>query len=367
VKKARRVVTEIQNKLKGIQTAMGKKEHSVESKMFHVLKNIGVELSSYHGGSLNGKDIKKIMNNATHIFEMFALILEEGKRQICVLSEKDINGMCLHFREVFVLWDGAFSLARTVNPMEQDIKTYQRYVNAAVQGNALLRCTVTPKVHYMLKHVAWQMENIEGGLGDKMEDWVERLHQTGMRLRQQFRTVQNPIVRADARERASSRSAHPDVIAHTNATSVGNKRSLSTAKSEDTIAMGRKRQRDMGRFEAMQFFEKEGKMDKLTWSVVAMRRQDASAVHRVPRRRDGRIGGSPSSSCATLLLSEDRRIAVVVVRRRVRQRIAAIGRRIAVVIVRLCARAPVRPCARAPVRRSVRLGIIVGEEGEGAG
>jgi hypothetical protein len=34
VKKARQVVTEIQNKLKGIQMAKGKKEHSVESKMF---------------------------------------------------------------------------------------------------------------------------------------------------------------------------------------------------------------------------------------------------------------------------------------------------------------------------------------------
>jgi len=70
-----------------------------------------------------------------------------------VLSKEDINGMCLHFREVFVLWDGAFSLTQTVNPMEQDIKTYQRYVNAAAQGNALLRCTVTPTLHYMLQQV----------------------------------------------------------------------------------------------------------------------------------------------------------------------------------------------------------------------
>jgi hypothetical protein len=70
-----------------------------------------------------------------------------------VLSKEVINGMCLHFREVFVLWDGAFSLTQTVNPMEQDIKTYQRYVNAAAQGNALLRCTVTPTLHYMLQHV----------------------------------------------------------------------------------------------------------------------------------------------------------------------------------------------------------------------
>ncbi len=32
--------------------------------------------------------------------------------------------------------------------------------------------------------------------------------------------------------------------------------------------MSRKKQQDMGRFEAMKHFEQEGKMDKLTWSVL---------------------------------------------------------------------------------------------------
>ncbi len=75
----------------------------------------------------------------------------------------------------------------------------------------------------MLKHIAWPMQNILGGLGDKIEDWVERLHQTGMRLRQRLRTVQNSAIRANAHEKASSRSLHPDVIAHTNAMNLGNK------------------------------------------------------------------------------------------------------------------------------------------------
>ena len=61
----------------------------------------------------------------------------------------------------------------------------------------------------MLKHVGWQMTNIKGGLGNNMEDWVERLHQTGMRMRQRFRTVQNPLVRALAREKADSCDTHP--------------------------------------------------------------------------------------------------------------------------------------------------------------
>lgn len=155
-------------------------------------------MSSYHGGSLNGKDVKKVMNNATHIFDQLAAILKEGKRKDCLLSDDDIGLLCIHFREVYVLWDGAFSLARKIDPTDDDTETYQRFVWAALKGSLTLQCSITPKVHAMLRHVQWQMKNLPGGLGDKMEDWVERLHQWGIRLRRRFRTVQDPLVRAHA-------------------------------------------------------------------------------------------------------------------------------------------------------------------------
>ena len=91
-----------------------------------MLKEIGVELSSYHGGSLNGKDIKKVMNNASHIFDQFAAIFKGGKREECLLADADIDSMCLHFWEVYVLWDGAFSLARIINPSDEDAETPKR-------------------------------------------------------------------------------------------------------------------------------------------------------------------------------------------------------------------------------------------------
>jgi hypothetical protein len=107
----------------------------------------------------------------------------------------------------------------------------------------------------MLKHIAWQMQNIWGGLGDKMEDLVERLHQTGMHLQQHFCTVQNPAIRANAHEKASSYLSHLDVIAHTDATNLGNKRSFSVAKVDDTILTHRKKQRDMGQYERCNFLK----------------------------------------------------------------------------------------------------------------
>ncbi len=120
----------------------------------------------------------------------------------------------------------------------------------------------------MLKHIAWQMQNIWGGLGDKMEDWVECLHQTGMRLQLRFCTGQNPAIRANAHEKASFCSSHPNVIAHTDATNLGNKQSFSVAKVEDTILTCQKKQCGIGQYKAIQYFEKEGKMNKLTWLVL---------------------------------------------------------------------------------------------------
>jgi len=112
-----------------------RRQHSIETQLFRVLKEVGVELSSYHGGSLNGKDVKKVMNNASHIFDQLAAILKEGKRKDCLLSDDDIGLLCLHFREVYVLWDGAFLLARKINPTDEDTETYQRFVLAALQGS----------------------------------------------------------------------------------------------------------------------------------------------------------------------------------------------------------------------------------------
>jgi hypothetical protein len=187
-----------------------KEQQSIETKVFQVLKEGGVELSSYHWGSLNGKDIKKVVNNASHIFDQFAAIFMEGKRKDSLLSDSDINSMCLHFQEVYVLWDGDFLLARIINPTDEDADTYQTFILVAVHGSKILQCSITPKVHAMLRHVQWQMKNLPGGLGDKMEDWVERLHQWGMQQRRRFCTRQDPLVCALAREKATSCNMHPN-------------------------------------------------------------------------------------------------------------------------------------------------------------
>jgi len=128
---------------------------------------------------LNGKDIKKVMNNVSYPFDKFSSKLKSGKLSNCKLSNDHIDTLCRHFQSVFLLWGGVFSYARTINPTENDVIAYQKFVDAAVSAHVSLGLTITPKAHLMLKYLRWQMENIPGGLGDKMVDWVEKQHQMG--------------------------------------------------------------------------------------------------------------------------------------------------------------------------------------------
>jgi hypothetical protein len=54
------------------------------------------------------------------------------------------------------------------------------------------------------------------------------------------------------------------VIAHTDATNEGNKRNFVSEKEVDDVAMRQKRQRNMGRLEAIQYFD-TNKYKRLTW------------------------------------------------------------------------------------------------------
>ncbi len=100
-----------------------------------------------------------------------------------------------------------------------------------------------------------------------MEDWVKRLHQWGMRKRRHFRTVQDPLVCACAREKATSRNMHPNVLAQVDATDARNKQKFLSDKKVDVLSTRQKWQRDVGRFEAIKYFD-HTKEETLTWMEV---------------------------------------------------------------------------------------------------
>eukprot|EP00956_Cyclotella_meneghiniana_P036251 scaffold123208_cov22-Cyclotella_meneghiniana.AAC.1 len=93
---------------------------------------------------------------------------------------------------------------------------YLSFVKAAGEVHVSLGCSVTHKVHLMMCHVADQMRYVPGGLGEKMEDWVELMHQIGARARRRFRTTKDLAMRAKARARAEQRSMNADLLERQN-------------------------------------------------------------------------------------------------------------------------------------------------------
>jgi hypothetical protein len=82
-----------------------------------------------------------------------------------------------------------------------------------------------------------------------------------------FCTVQDPLVRARAREKATSRNMHPNVLAQVDATDTGNKQKFMSDKKADVLSTRQKWQRDVGRFEVIKHFD-HTKEETLTWAEV---------------------------------------------------------------------------------------------------
>jgi hypothetical protein len=135
-----------------------------------------------------------------------------------------------------VLWDGAISYSRKEYPEPNDVILYRRFARAAVDGHVKLGLSVTPKVHLMHKHVEPQMKDITGGMGNKMEDGIERSHQTGSRSRLQFGRVSNLQIRPLAKQRYAHRSSNPEVVQHMLKVEMSSKRNFTTDRNDREAA-----------------------------------------------------------------------------------------------------------------------------------
>lgn len=116
-------------------------------------------------------------------------------------------------RFVFELWDGTFALARKVNPTPVDcdmacILNLSRLLMIVMWSLGTTSHTWCIWC-YAISSVRWK--TVPRGLGEKMEDWVGRLHQEGGRLRRQFCAIKD----LERREIAKGEEEHRDAIMQT--------------------------------------------------------------------------------------------------------------------------------------------------------
>ena len=77
--------------------------------------------------------------------------------------------------------DNAYCCMRTLKITDNLISKIKYYICKTMLMWRELKIPVTPSTHLFEDHIVYQMENIVGGLADKSEDHIERVHQDGKR------------------------------------------------------------------------------------------------------------------------------------------------------------------------------------------
>ena len=74
MKKSNDYIKRTKEKIKAFKSDRKKSGSGIETAIFAVLKEVyDVRIQAYHGGSLTGKDIQKVMSNAEDICNMIKL------------------------------------------------------------------------------------------------------------------------------------------------------------------------------------------------------------------------------------------------------------------------------------------------------
>mgnify|MGYP000226090647 CR=1 FL=1 len=131
------------------------------SRFFNILKTHGVDRAAHHGGDLTGASIGILFNRSEAILGDFkAFLYEEVANCDRACDDTEINDVLKRFRELFVLCDYLFSLARTKTGAANDeilAKTTECIKAVMLKWRDLGMSMKMPKIHAVEDHLLWQM------------------------------------------------------------------------------------------------------------------------------------------------------------------------------------------------------------------
>jgi hypothetical protein len=138
--------------------------------------------SAYHGGSLNGVDCKRFLNELEYIMSDIKKESEERLKKSqekydVVTTSDDLRSKLETFTQLMLTMDCVFSLLRTPAPTDKDREDLEDSIKVFRALWEKLEINVTVKAHILFDH-AMDHFSKEGGISDRVEDFIEKHHQT---------------------------------------------------------------------------------------------------------------------------------------------------------------------------------------------
>ena len=154
-----------------------------------ILKVIaGIVPQAFHGGALNGVDCKRFLNEVDDIMadirkesaERLKKNIEKHPEQVKITSD-DLEKKLDTYTKLFDTMDAVFYLLRKPAPTELERKQAEESIEVFKTLWLELEISITVKAHILFDHAMDHM-NKEGGIADRVEDFIEKHHQTIKRL-----------------------------------------------------------------------------------------------------------------------------------------------------------------------------------------
>ena len=93
------------------------------------------------------------------------------------VSENNINIYCKEHKQILTEMDNTYRYMRTLTITDDLITKTKDHICKTILLWRKLKIPVTPSAHLFEDHIVYQMKNIDGGLADISEDFIERAHQ----------------------------------------------------------------------------------------------------------------------------------------------------------------------------------------------
>ena len=177
-------IREQERYLQKMLTARSKVSGSLYSVLENEMKKYNIYIQAYHGGSLTGGDIIQLFKNADQIIRgIEAACCAAIERRIGDGTADDVPSISEmmkyldEHRQLFSIQNSVYANLRIVHPSALEKKRTRVSIAAMKEQWSRMGFSETPKAHLIFYHAADDQE-MWGGLGDKTEDALERIHQT---------------------------------------------------------------------------------------------------------------------------------------------------------------------------------------------
>ena len=165
-------------------------ERGLDSLIADILgKNLKIYPQAFHGGDMNGVHCRKLIANIEMIMDEVNKVALKRLNERMIRNTQELNVQKQDkfrmkidkFTNLFHVMDIVFSGLRVVDPTEEEILETKKanFVLENIWRDLYL--SITPKAHILFIHAIPQFI-VLGGIGDKVEDFVEKSHQEGKRL-----------------------------------------------------------------------------------------------------------------------------------------------------------------------------------------